>query len=202
MSHGDMTTLTFVGRWAEDANGRLRAAAMQLYVERGFDDTTVADIAAKAGVTARTFFRHFADKREVLFAGSSQLQDALVKALEEAPPEASAMQAVGVALDAAAEFLGHNRDFSRQRQAIINSHADLLERELIKMAKLAAALAEGLRGRGVPEPDATLAAEAGVVVFRVTFGRWVGPERADEGLTLNEMMRADLSRLSEVTAKK
>jgi AcrR family transcriptional regulator len=175
---------------------------MQLYVERGFDDTTVADIAAKAGVTARTFFRHFADKREVLFAGSSDLQDALVEALRGAPPEATAMQAVAAALDAASEFLGHNREHSRQRQVIINSHSDLLERELIKMATLAAALAGGLRRRGVPEPDASLAAEAGVVVFRVTFGRWAGPDRqADQGLTLKQMMRADLARLTEVTAQ-
>jgi AcrR family transcriptional regulator len=202
MSACDMTTLTVVGRWAEDANGRLRAAAMQLYVERGFDDTTVADIAARAGVTARTFFRHFADKREVLFAGSSQLQDSLVKALREAPPEATAMQAVAAALDAAAGLLGDNREHSRQRQAIINSHPDLLERELIKMSTLAAALAEGLRGRGVREPDASLAAEAGVVVFRVTFGRWVGPDQqSDQGLTLKQMMRADLARLTEVTAQ-
>lgn len=165
-----------MGRWAGDANGRLRAAAMQLYVERGFDDTTVADIAAKAGVTARTFFRHFADKREVLFAGSSELQDALVEALEKAPPEAAPMQVIETALDTAAELLGHNREHSRQRQAIINSHADLLERELIKMARLAAALADGLRRRGVPEPDASLAAEAGVAAFRVAFGRWVGPD--------------------------
>jgi AcrR family transcriptional regulator len=201
-----------VGRWAEDANGRLRAAAMQLYVERGFEDTTVADIAAEAGVTARTFFRHFADKREVLFAGSSELQEALVKALEEAPPEATPMQAVAAALDTAAGFLGENRDFARRRQAIIASHADLLERELIKMASLAAALAAGLRRRGVPEPDASLAAEAGVVVFRVAFGRWAGPDqkgpdqkgpdqKGEQATMLGQMMRSDLARLTDVTAK-
>jgi len=174
---------------------------MQLYVERGFDDTTVADIAAKAGVTARTFFRHFADKREVLFAGSSDLQEALVAALAGAPADATPMQAIAAALDTAAEFLGQSREHSRQRQAIISSHADLLERELIKMARLAGALAEGLRGRGVPEPDASLAAEAGVVVFRVAFARWVGPDHeADRDVSLRQMMRDDLTRLSEVTA--
>jgi AcrR family transcriptional regulator len=200
-----MTTLTFVGRWAEDANGRLRAAAMQLYVERGFDDTTVADIAAKAGVTARTFFRHFADKREVLFAGSSELQEALVAALEKAPSDATPMQAVAAAVEAAGDFLGQNREHSRQRQAIINSHADLLERELIKMARMAGALADALRRRGVPEPDATLAAEAGLVAFRVAFARWVGPDDGHPGgdggtVTLKQMMRDNLARLSEVTA--
>jgi AcrR family transcriptional regulator len=211
-----------MGRWAEDANGRLRAAAMQLYVECGFDETTVADIAARAGVTARTFFRHFADKREVLFAGASQLQDALVATVEKAPPEASPMQVVAAALDTAGELLGGNRELSRRRQTIINSHADLLERELIKMSTLAAALADGLRRRGVPEPDASLAAEAGVVVFRVAFGRWVGPagegdsggegdgggegdsggegDGGGEGDSLQQMMRDDLARLSTVTA--
>src|SRR3954468_18779682 len=137
--------ISAMGRWEPDAAGRLRQAAMALYAEQGYDGTTVAEIADKAGVTARTFFRHFADKREVLFAGSAELQDALVSALKEAAPEATPMQAVGAALDAAAEFLGQNREHSRQRQAIINSHADLLERELIKMARLADALAEGLR---------------------------------------------------------
>jgi AcrR family transcriptional regulator len=166
-----------VGRWAEDANGRLRAAAMQLYVERGFEETTVAEIAARAGVTARTFFRHFADKREVLFAGSSELQTHLVAALEAAAPAAAApMQAVAAALDVAAELLGENRDFTRRRQAVINSHAELRERELIKLASLAAALADGLRRRGVPEPDASLAAESGIVVLRVAFERWTQPE--------------------------
>ena len=170
---------------------------MQLYVERGFDDTTVADIAGKAGVTARTYFRHFADKREVLIDGSSELQVATVAALEGAPADATPMKAVGVALDAFAEVLGSGRDHSRQRQAIINSHPDLQERELIKLASLAAALAAGLRRRGVPEPDASLAAEAGLVVVRVAFERWTRPGSDEE--TLLQMMHEALDRLTEVT---
>jgi AcrR family transcriptional regulator len=153
---------------------------MQLYVERGFEETTVAEIAARAGVTARTFFRHFADKREVLFGGSSELQTRLVAALEAAPEKATPMQAVAVALDAAGALLGQSREHSRQRQAVINSHAELRERELIKLAALAAALAAGLRRRGVPEPDASLAAESGIVVLRVAFGRWAQPAEADQ----------------------
>jgi AcrR family transcriptional regulator len=153
---------------------------MQLYVERGFEETTVAEIAARAGVTARTFFRHFADKREVLFAGSSELQARLVAALEAAPAAATPMQAVAAALDVAAELLGENRDFTRRRQAVINSHAELRERELIKLASVAAALADGLRRRGVPEPDASLAAESGIVVLRVAFDRWTQPEAQPE----------------------
>src|SRR3954468_25000421 len=111
--------LTDMGRWQPGASGRLREAAMELYVERGFEQTTVTDIAERAGLTARTFFRHFADKREVLFAGSAELQERLVARLESAPVRASAMQAVAAALDEAADMLGQHRAYSRQRQALL-----------------------------------------------------------------------------------
>jgi AcrR family transcriptional regulator len=169
---------------------------MQLYVERGFEQTTVAEIAQRAGLTARTFFRYFADKREVLFAGSASLQAQLVDALEAAPSSASAIEAVSAALDAAAEVLGQRREWSRQRQSVIDANAELRERELIKMASLSAALADGLRRRGVSEPDASLAAEAGIVVLRVAFERWVRePTRSD----LSQLMRESLDRLRSVT---
>jgi AcrR family transcriptional regulator len=162
-----------MGRWEPDAVGRLRTAATELYVERGFEQTTVAEIAERAGLTARTFFRHFTDKREVLFAGASALQEGMQAALENAPESASPMQAVAAALDAAAALLGGNHEYSRVRQAVITANAELHERELNKLASLSAALADGLRRRGVAEPDASLAAEIGVAVFRVAFERWV-----------------------------
>jgi AcrR family transcriptional regulator len=169
---------------------------MQLYLERGFEQTTVADIAQRAGLTARTFFRHFADKREVLFAGSAPLQDQLVRALEAAPDSASPMQAVSAALDAAAAALGQHREHSRQRQSVINANAELRERELIKLAALSAALTDGLRRRGVPEPDASLAAESGIVVLRVAFERWASEaDNAD----LSQIMHEALDRLKTVT---
>src|SRR3954454_1248200 len=102
-----------MGRWEPNARGRLEQAAMELYVERGFEQTTVAEIAKRAGLTARTFFRYFADKREVLFSGSAALQDRLVQALEAAPRSAGPIPAVAAALDAAATVLGQHRDFSR-----------------------------------------------------------------------------------------
>ena len=149
---------------------------MELYVERGYEQTTVAEIAERAGVTARTFFRYFADKREVLFAGSTALQDALVAALGAAPKSASPMEAVWAALEAAATMLGERHDYSRLRQKVIAANAELQERELIKMASLSAALAAGLRRRGVRDPDASLAAAVGIAVFQVAFERWVrGP---------------------------
>ena len=79
-----------MGRWEPNARGRLEQAAMELYLERGFDQTTVAEIAERAGLTERTFFRHFADKREVLFAGAGALQELLVSAVAGAPDSGGA----------------------------------------------------------------------------------------------------------------
>jgi AcrR family transcriptional regulator len=164
--------MTVMARWQPDARGRLQQAAMELYQERGFDHTTVADIAEHAGLTERTFFRYFADKREVLFAGSNHLQERLVAALDAAPESSLPLGSVISTLAAAAGFFP-DRDHSRRRQAIISAHPDLQERELIKLASLAAALGAGLRRRGVPEPTASLTAETGVAVFKIAFMGWI-----------------------------
>ena len=184
-----------MGRWEPDAAGRLRRAAMQLYVERGYDQTTVADIAQLAGLTPRTFFRHFADKREVLFAGAAILHERMVHAVDAAPAGAAPLTAVAAALDAAAGLLGGDRSFSRHRQDLIVANRELLERELVKLASLAAALADGLRRRGVPEPQASLAAEAGIAVLRVAFDRWLS-EPAER--PMGDVMRECLDGLSTV----
>jgi AcrR family transcriptional regulator len=163
-----------MSRWGPDARGRLAQAALELYGERGFDQTTAAEIANRAGLTERTFFRHFADKREVLFAGSAQLQNLLVGAVASAPTRAAPIEAVTAALMAAGDvFNEERRNYSRERRAVIAANAELRERELIKMASLASAIADALRRRGVSDPAASLTAEAGIVVFRVTFERWV-----------------------------
>ncbi len=162
-----------MGRWQPDAMGRLRAAAIDLFVERGYEQTTVADIAERAGLTARTFFRHFPDKREVLFQGAERLQQAMVDALLRAPTEATPIDAVAASLQAAAQSFGDIRSFARRRRDVIAATAELRERELIKLASLSAALAEALRSRGVVELDARLAAEAAVMVFRIAFERWL-----------------------------
>ena len=178
-----------MGRWEPDASGRFRAAAMALFVEQGYENTTVADIAERAGLTRRTFFRYFADKREVLFNGSERLLALMVDALANAPADASSIDAVARALDATAAFFGDDPSFARQRRAVIVANADLRERELIKLATLSAALAEGLRTRGVPEPDASLAGEAGIAVFRVAFETWVGEsEKRGFGRILGDSM--------------
>ena len=162
-----------MGRWEPNARGRLEQAALELYVERGFEQTTVAEIAERAGLTERTFFRHFADKREVLFAGAGALQEFLVSAVADAPDSVAPIDAVAAALEAAGALLQERREYARQRQAVIAANAELQERELIKLASLAAALAGALRRRGVTDPAASLTAEAGIAVFKIAFERWV-----------------------------
>jgi AcrR family transcriptional regulator len=186
-----------MGRWEPDAGGRFRAAAMELFVERGYEETTVADIAERAGLTSRTFFRYFVDKREVLFNGSARLQQTMVDALKDAPAQATAIEAIAAALEATADFFADNREFARQRSSVIAANAELHERELIKFATLSAALAEGLLSRGVTEPDASLAAEAGIAVFRIAFGLWVGES---ERRSFSEIVSESLARLGALMA--
>jgi AcrR family transcriptional regulator len=169
--------MEIMGRWQPDSRGRLQEAALTLFAERGFDQTTAAEIAARAGLTERTFFRHFADKREVLFGGSALLQERIVAGVTGAPEEYGPLAAVAEGLDAAAAMLGEfRRDLSRQRHAVIAASPELRERELAKMADYAAAVAAALRQRGVAEPQATLAAEAGLTVLRVALVAWASGE--------------------------
>ncbi|MCX5396782.1 TetR family transcriptional regulator [Streptomyces sp. NBC_00102] len=188
-----------MGRWEPNARGRLEQAAMELYGERGFDQTTAAQIAARAGLTERTFFRHYADKREVLFGGAHLLEEAFVDALADTPATAAPMDAMASALESVAAFFADRHAFARQRQAVIASSAELRERELIKLAKLAAALSVTLRERGVPEPAASLTAEAGIAVFKVGFARWVGGAENEERPLL-DFLRESLVELKAVAA--
>ncbi len=181
-----------MGRWDPDAEGRLRAAALELFVERGYELTTVTDIAERAGLTARTFFRYFADKREVLFNGSARLQQLMVETVNNAPKNVTAMGAVTAAVLATSEFFVDNRDFACRRSSVIAAHAELRERELIKLANLSRSLAEALNRRGVLEPDASLAAEAGIAVFRIAFDLWI---RNAERRELGEIVLDLLARL-------
>lgn len=157
----------------------------------------MAQIAARAGLTERTFFRHFADKREVLFWGAGALQELLVTAVADAPDSSPPIDAVAAALEAAGALLQERRAYARERQAIIAGSAELRERELIKFASLAAALADALRRRGVKDPAASLTAEVGVAVFRIAFQRWV--EENNQG-DLRRLIRASLDDLRAVTA--
>ncbi|MEV7323978.1 helix-turn-helix domain-containing protein [Streptomyces sp. NPDC093970] len=185
-----------MGRWEPNARERLAAAALQLYGEQGYEQTTVAQIARQAGLTERTFFRHYADKREVLFAGSP-LQELFVGAVAGAPPSAPLLDVLGAGLDAASEMFAGRHEYALRRQAVVNAHSELRERELIKLAALAAALADALRGRGIPEPTAALAAETGVAVFKVGFERWITTPRETD---MAPLMRELLDELGRMTA--
>ena len=186
-------------RWEPNARGRLERAALELYGERGFEQTTVAEIAKRAGLTERTFFRHFADKREVLFWGAGALQELLVGTVASAPGSAAPIDAVAAAIEAAGVVLQERREYARQRQAVIAANVELQERELIKLASLAAAMAGTLRQRGVADLAASLAAEAGIAVFRIGFERWVSETgQAD----LPQLIRESLDELKAVTAGK
>jgi AcrR family transcriptional regulator len=186
-----------MGRWQPDALGRLQQAALELYAERGFEPTAVADIAERAGLTERTFFRYFADKREVLFSGSELLLELFESAVAGAPDAMAPIDAVAEALKATAVFFEGRIEQSRRRQAVIDANPSLQERELIKLASLAAAVASALRARGVGDPAAILTAEAGLAVFKVAFGLWLD-EANDRDFA--DLMRDTLAELKAVTS--
>ena len=162
-----------MARWEPNALERLRAAALELFEERGYDRTTVGDIAERADLTERTFFRYFADKREVLFAGSEELEKLIASGVASAPEAMSPLEVVVEALAASSPMFEARRTHARKRQALIAAHAELRERELIKSTKLAAALLSGLRERGVPRATAALLAQTGTTLFHNAFERWI-----------------------------
>jgi AcrR family transcriptional regulator len=183
MSEAVITKIFGMSRWEPNARGRLEEAALELYSERGFDQTTVAEIAERAGLTERTFFRHFADKREVLFGGEGMLDEIVTGAVAGAAESVGPIDAVAEGLAAIGEFFRGRREHARRRQAVIAANPELQERELIKLSRLAAATAEVLRRRGVPEPAASLTAEAAIAVFKVAFERWIA-DRAGRQLSV------------------
>lgn len=189
MTTPDITYNGTMSRWQPEARRRLEQAALQLYRERGFEQTTVAEIAERAGLTERTFFRYFADKREVLFWGQDRLRDLYVRAIAATPQSAAPLDAVAAALEAAVPVFHERRALARQRQAVIAANPGLQERELLKLAALASTMADVLRGRGVPDPTASLAAEVGIIAFKTAFARWVSsPDEHDLGQLIREAL--------------
>ncbi|HEX4218667.1 MAG TPA: TetR family transcriptional regulator [Acidimicrobiales bacterium] len=187
-----------MGRWEPNSRGRLQEAALALFSERGFDQTTASEIASRVGVTERTFFRHFTDKREVLFGGFEILKERIVAGVDGAPAGTAPIEAVAYGLDKAAALLGESRrDLAAQRQSVIASNPELRERELAKLADYAAAIATILRRRSVGDLQATLAAEAGMSVFRVALERWAN---SDDDRSLPVIMKASMTELGAVAA--
>jgi AcrR family transcriptional regulator len=187
-----------MSRWEPNAPGRLQQAAFELYTERGYDQTTVAEIAARAGLTERTFFRHFADKREVLFAGGDRFRTAVVDPVDAAPSSATALEAVTAGIEAAGSAFP-SVELARRRQALLVANPELQERELIKLASLATSLSEALRRRGVPDGAAQLAAETGVALLRIAFTRWI-EDPAERPWEIH--VREAVDELRELTAQR
>jgi len=167
-------TLDDVVRWEPGAKERLQAAALELFSTHGYEQTTAAEIAQAVGLTERTFFRHFSDKREVLFQGQQQYVQKFLDGIASAPDGAAPLDMIAAALASAATFFpDERRPHSRQRQSVIDKNPALHEREMQKRAGLVATLADALRARGVTEPAATLAAESGGAVFGLAFLQWL-----------------------------
>jgi AcrR family transcriptional regulator len=186
-----------MSRWKPDAQGRLMSAAIELFDEQGYEATTVAEIAERAGLTKRTFFRYFSDKREVLFSGSQELQGLWLEGLAGAPAQASPLTAVTAGLDPVAEMFTERHPFARIRTQVIEANPELQERELIKLQRLTAAITGALVERGVPMNAAILAAHSGVTVFHVAFARWV---QQNEPTALQQLIDESLQELRSVTA--
>lgn len=174
----------------DDARARLQQSALELFGEYGFDRTTAAQIAGRAGVTERTFFRYFTDKREVLFDGEATLHSALTASIAAAPPELGPLKTLFRAFRAAVPMLEGNRPFAKPRYRIIAATPALNERELAKLAALSDALADALRARGVADLPATLAARTGMAAFAHATIAWLGDASIDLGERLNRAERA------------
>jgi AcrR family transcriptional regulator len=188
-------------RWEPGARERLQAAALELFATRGFEQTTTAEIAQAVGLTERTFFRHFSDKREVLFIGQHLFLQAFLDGIEAAPPGAAPLEVVASALRSAASFFpDERRSYSRLRQSVIDKNPALQERESHKLSGLATTVAEALRSRGVTEPAATLAAESGAIVFGIAFAQWIREGEQRSLAAIVDDVLAELRNLTISTA--
>jgi AcrR family transcriptional regulator len=188
-----------MGRWEPGARERLVLAAVDLFTEQGYDATTVAQIADRAGVTKSTFFRHFPDKRELLVAGQETLGRLLAEGIAEAPSGASPLEAVTAGLVRASSSMGPmNRELAPRVKAAIAASVELQERDALKSVSLAAAMTTALTGRGVPAPTAALAAELGLLAFKRGFAEWSEGDH-DTGDDLARRVVAALEQLRAAT---
>jgi AcrR family transcriptional regulator len=170
-----------MARWRPDAPGRLALAALELFAERGYENTTVIDIVQRAGLGKTTFFRHFPDKREVLF-GDGRLDGLVADAIAAAPAAAAPLEAVAHALDAVGRqaFTSARREFAARRRAVIAASPELQEREALKGLALTEAMASALSRRGVPALTSRVAAELGAVAWKIAFECWSDPANGED----------------------
>ncbi|MFF7632881.1 TetR/AcrR family transcriptional regulator [Kitasatospora sp. NPDC008050] len=189
-------------RWKPDARQRLVMAALGLFAEQGYDETTVAQIAERAGLTRSTFFRHFADKREILTTGQTTLSRLLAEGIDSAPADATPMTAVAAGLErASGEMTSFNRELSPLLHAAIEANAELQERNALKSIGMAAAMVDALKRRNVAEPAAHVAAELGVLAFRLGYIRWADPSRDEDPGELATHTRAAFDELRAAAAQ-
>ncbi|MGZ8177486.1 TetR/AcrR family transcriptional regulator [Williamsia sp. SKLECPSW1] len=188
-----------MARWEPDARERMIVAAVDLFTEQGYDATTVAQIAERAGVTRSTFFRHFPDKREVLVAGQETLSLMLAEGIADAPDGSGPVDAVADGLRRAAQMMGAtNREIGPRLRAAVAASTELQERDALKSVGLAAAMQEALQRRGVDETTAHLVAELGVLAFKIGFARWT--DDADPAAVLGDHTIAALAELRATAA--
>jgi AcrR family transcriptional regulator len=181
----------FMSRWEPGARERLVVAAVDLFTEQGYDATTVAQIAERAGVTKSTFFRHFPDKRELLVAGQETLSQLLSEGIAEAPADASPLAMVAAGLERASTAMGPmSREIAPRLKAAVAASAELQERDALKSVSLAAAMTAALVARAVPDPTAALASELGVLAFKRGYADWSEGERDAEDQLAGHILAA------------
>ena len=187
-----------VARWGSDARERLEAAAVELFTEHGFDAVTVPHITARAGLTTRTFFRHFADKREVLFVDPDQMPELVHRIVSEAPADLPPAAVIRRGIPTIAGAFDGRYEQILQRKAIIDGNDGLRERELHKMGRVVDAMTAAFRDQGVDDATASLISETTVAVVKASLRQWfIGGGR----LSLEKLMTASFDRLSEVFAR-
>jgi AcrR family transcriptional regulator len=162
-----------MARWEPGTAGRLQEAALALFIESGFNDVTVADIAAEAEVSERTFFRYFATKEEVLFGESDLLLAEIITAIRQAPATASPADLVGAAMSRLIQLFEPERSKHRQRSAVIDAEPALRERDLLKQSVWAKEIVAELVHRRIDPVRATALAGAATAGFRAAYGEWL-----------------------------
>ena len=174
MRSGRLAYAVTVSRWAPNARERLETAALDLFVANGYEETTVAQIADRAGLNRATFFRHFADKREVLFGGEDVLAGLFADAIRAASPGATLTECLQAAFAAAGVAMTPpQRAKAAQRVLVVAANSELQERGLLKHARIARSISAALRERGADELTARLGAEVGMLAFTIAVERWM-----------------------------
>ena len=188
-----------MSRWQANPKQRLEQAALDLFIEQGFAETTVPEITARAGLTKRTFFRHFTDKREVLFTHEEQLTPIVASLMAGAPASFSPLRLIKLALETVAVTRFEVQfEYLHRRRVIVQSDEGLRERETRRQSILSEAISRGFVDRGVDELSAILAAQIAVSVLNVSVDRWLDEEGKRP---LSDVIRGSLVTLQSVLAE-